>query len=103
MHLSDPNPAGTSIGTDKLGQYQHPLETHAIGLHLAHAIGLHLAHAIGLHLARNIYQKKSCKSALSHGFAWPPENRGVLGSIPSLAISKGACVIGVFGDMRAAV
>jgi hypothetical protein len=56
-----------------------------------------------LHLARNIYQKKSCKSALSHGFAWPPENRGVLGSIPSLAISKGACVIGVFGDMRAAV
>jgi hypothetical protein len=37
------------------------------------------------------YQKKSCKSPLSRGFAPPPENRGVLDSIPSLAIRSFAC------------
>jgi hypothetical protein len=39
-----------------------------------------------LHVAQIAYQKKSRKSALSHGLSWPTENRGVPGSIPGLAI-----------------
>src|SRR5205823_397414 len=45
--------------------------------------------------ARKVYQKKSCKFALSHGFLGPAENRGVLGSIPSLATPKALQVGGV--------
>ena len=57
----------------KLGQYQNSLETPANGPHVA----------------QMAYQKRFCKSVLSHGFSWPSENRGVPGSIPGLAISNG--------------
>src|SRR5947209_3076862 len=36
--------------------------------------------------------EESCKSALSHGFSGPSENRGVPGSIPGLAIFKDAAI-----------
>jgi len=64
------------IGTGNPGQYRDPLQTPAIGWHLG----------------SEPYQKKSCKSAVNQGFSPPSENRGVLGSIPSLAISKDACM-----------
>jgi hypothetical protein len=60
-----------AIGTGGPCQYHNPLQTPANRLHLA----------------RQAYQKKSCKSVLSHGFSRPSENRGVPGSIPGLAIS----------------
>src|SRR5438132_11719283 len=61
-----------ATGTGESTQYQNPLKTAAKGLHVAW----------------NAYQKKSCKSPLSHGFSMPSENRGVPGSIPGLAISS---------------
>src|SRR2546430_16989493 len=60
------------IGTGYTGRYQNRLKTPANRLHMA----------------RSTYQKKSCKSGLSQGFSLPPENRGVHGSIPGLAISS---------------
>jgi hypothetical protein len=62
--------AFTPIGTGYVGQYRNPLQTPGNRWHLA-----------GWR-----WQKKCCKSTLSRGFPAPPENRGVLGSIPSLAI-----------------
>ena len=67
----------------KLGRYQNSLETPANGLHLG----------------GNARQKKSCKSVHSQGFSSPTENRGVLGSIPGLAISKDACTGASFGEV----
>jgi ferredoxin len=62
-------------GTGGRFRYQNPLQIPANGCHG------------GL----SVYQRRSGKSGLSHGLSWPTENRGVLGSIPSLAISKDAC------------
>jgi hypothetical protein len=58
-----------SIGPGEPRQYQNPIETPANRWHIRCPP----------------YQKKSCKSPLIHGFSLPSENRGVLGSIPSLA------------------
>src|SRR5436853_6871494 len=69
--------------TGERTQYHNPLKTAAKGLHVAW----------------NAYQKKPCKSALSHGFSVPSENRGVPGSIPGLAISKDACTGASFGEV----
>jgi hypothetical protein len=63
--------APASIDPGVPGRYQKPIETPANRLHPG----------------GTVYQKESCKSVLSQGFSPPSENRGVLGSIPSLAIS----------------
>jgi hypothetical protein len=78
------------IGTGNQAQYQNRLQTPANRWHVV----------------RRSYQKKSCKSALSHGFSRPTENRenrGVPGSIPGLAISKDACTWRGFGRLSEAV
>ena len=54
-------------GSGDSGQCQDPMKTPANGWHHARAA----------------YQQKSCKSALSHGFAWSSENRGVFSPIAS--------------------